>query len=250
LKVHSKIVLVERKNKGYVYIGTGNFNESTALVYGDFGLFTADPLIVTDAKTIFDFLLNTHKHFVCKQLMVSPYYMRRQFETLIRREIRNARIGKPAYIYAKFNSLTDEAMIDLLYKAGRAGVEIRLIVRGACCLKPQVNKQNGNIRVISIVDRYLEHARLAVFGNGGDEKVYMMSADWMTRNLDRRVEVGIPVTDNKLKQTLRRFFDIQWSDNEKARDLALFGSNRYAEKGDNGPCRSQVALYDFYKNMK
>lgn len=250
LKVHSKIVLVNRKNKGYVYIGTGNFNESTARIYGDFGLFTSDPQIVSDAETVFDFLLNTHKHFACKQLMVSPYYMRKQFESLIRREIKNAQMGKPAYIHAKFNSLTDESIINLLYKASRADVEIRLIVRGACSLQPQVKKQSENIRVISIVDRYLEHARLAIFCNGGDEKTYIMSADWMTRNLDRRVEVGIPITDIKIRQTLRNFFDIQWSDNEKARDLTTFGRNKYVEKGENELCRSQLALYDFYKNMK
>lgn len=250
LKVHSKIVLVERKDKGYVYVGTGNFNEITTQIYGDFGLFTSDVQVATDAKTIFDFLLNTHKHFVCKQLLVAPYYMRKQFESLIRREIKNAQMGKEAHIYAKFNSLTDEVMINLLYKASRAGVKIRLIVRGACSLQPQVKKQSENIRVISIVDRYLEHARLAIFANGGEETVYIMSADWMTRNLDRRVEVGIPITDEKIKRTLRGFFDIQWADNEKARDLTIFGSNRYVDKGNNLPCRSQIALYDFYKKMK
>ena len=250
LKVHSKIVLVERKDKGYVYVGTGNFNEATTPIYGDFGLFTSDVQIATDAKTIFDFLLNTHKHFACKQLLVAPYYMRKKFESLIRQEIKNAQMGKEAYIYAKFNSLTDEPMINLLYKASKAGVKIRLIVRGACSLQPQVKKQSENIRVISIVDRYLEHARLAIFANGGEETIYIMGADWMTRNLDRRVEVGIPIKDEKIKQTLRGFFDIQWEDNEKARDLTVLGSNRYVDKGDNPPCRSQIALFDFYKEMK
>ncbi|NDV97104.1 polyphosphate kinase 1 [Dysgonomonas sp. 521] len=249
LKVHSKIVLVERKNKNYAYIGTGNFNETTAQIYGDFGLFTSDTQIVQDVATVFDFLINTHKHFACKQLLVSPYYMRNQFVELIKKEIKNAQNGKRAYIFAKFNSLTDEEMVKLLYKASQAGVEIRLIVRGACCLQPQVKKQSENIRVISIVDRYLEHARMAIFYNNGDEKVYIMSADWMTRNLDRRVEVGVPILDQKIKHTLKEFFDIQWSDNEKARDLTIFGSNNYVEKGDNLPCRSQMALYDFYKGM-
>jgi polyphosphate kinase len=113
-----------------------------------------------------------------------------------------------------------------------------------------VKKLSENIRVISIVDRYLEHARLAIFGNAGQEKVYIMSADWMTRNLDRRVEVGIPIMDEKIKQTLKGFFDIQWSDNVKARDLTILGNNEYVEKGDNPSCRSQIALYDFYKKMK
>ncbi|WP_029905385.1 polyphosphate kinase 1 [Prevotella sp. 10(H)] len=249
LKVHSKVVLVKRKGKSYAYIGTGNFNESTAQIYCDFGLFTSNSQIVSDAEAVFDFLLSTHKHFSFKQLMISPYYMRDQFESLVKQEIKNAQNGKKAYIYAKFNSLTDEDMINLLYKASQAGVEIRLIVRGACCLQPQLKGLSENIRVISIVDKYLEHARMAVFHNNGDEKVYIMSADWMTRNLDRRVEVGTPILDKKIKNTLKGFFDIQWSDNEKARDLTTFGNNEYVEKGDNPPCRSQIVLYDFYKNM-
>ena len=250
LKVHSKLVLVERKNKGYVYVGTGNFNEDTARIYGDFGLFTSNLQVVLDAKVVFDFLINTHKHFSCKKLMVSPYYMRKDFEEAIKRETKNAQAGKNAYIYAKFNSLTDEDIINLLYKASIGGVDIRLIVRGACCLQPQLKGQSENIRIISIVDRYLEHARMAIFCNNGDEKTYIMSADWMTRNLDRRVEVGIPITDKKIKKTLKDIFEIQWSDNEKARDLAIFGSNTYVEKGDNPQVRSQLALYDYYKNME
>lgn len=250
LKVHSKLVLVQRKDKGYVYIGTGNFNEFTAQIYGDLGFFTSDPQIVADASAVFDFLQNTHKHFSCKRLMVSPYYMRTQFEEQIRLEIKNAQNGKKAYIYAKFNSLTDEEMIKLLYKASQAGVDIRLIVRGACCLQPQVKGLSDNIRVISIVDRFLEHARLAIFCNNGDQKVYIMSADWMNRNLDRRVEVGTPILDKKIKQKLIDVFNIQWSDNEKARDLTIFGSNEYVEQGDNPPCRSQMVLFDYYKKME
>ena len=241
--------MVERKNKDFAYIGTGNFNEATAQIYGDFGLFTSNPQIVADTAIVFDFLINTHKHFSCKQLLVSPYYMRNQFVNLIKKEIKNAQNGKRAYIFAKFNSLTDEEMVKLLYKASQAGVEIRLIVRGACCLQPQMKDLSENIWVISIVDRYLEHARIAIFHNDGDEKVYIMSADWMTRNLDRRIEVGVPILDKEIKQTLKSFFDIQWSDNEKARDLTVFGSNNYVKRGDNPPCRSQTALYDFYKKL-
>ncbi len=250
LKVHGKLVLIERKGKDFVYIGTGNFNENTAQIYSDFGLFTSNPQIASDARSVFDFLVNTHRHFTCKQLMVSPYYMRDQFYELIKKEIKNAQSGKEAYIYAKFNSLTDEDMINMLYKASQAGVDIRLIIRGACCLQPQVKGLSENIRVISIVDRYLEHARLAIFYNNGEEKVYTLSADWMTRNLDRRVEVAIPIIDNRIKQNLLDFFNIQWSDNEKARDLAEFGENNYITRGDNPPCRSQLELYSYYKNMK
>lgn len=253
LKVHSKLVLVERKERssvqGYVYIGTGNFNETTAQLYGDFGLFTHSKQIVTDAKTVFDFLLNTHKHFNCKQLIVSPYYMRDQFEKMIEREIKDAQKGKKAFVYAKCNSLTDERIIRLLYKASQAGVKIKLIVRGACSLQAQVKGQSENIRVISIVDRFLEHARLFIFNNGGDNQVYISSADWMTRNLDRRIEVAAPILDKKIKQTLKDFFDIQWNDNVKARDLTVFGKNDYISQGKDEACRSQIALYDFYKNI-
>lgn len=250
LKVHSKLVLVERANKNYAYIGTGNFNESTAQIYGDFGLFTSNNQITADTFAIFDFLLNTHKHFSCKQLLVSPYFMRTQFEYLIKQEIKHAQKGRPAYINAKFNSLTDEEIINLLYSASQAGVEVRLIVRGACCLQPQVEGLSENIRVISIVDQYLEHARMAIFHNNGDEQIYIMSADWMNRNLDRRVEVGTPILDKKIRQTIKDVFDIQWSDNVKARDLSIFGENKYVEQKGKKACRSQIVLYEYYKNMK
>lgn len=254
LKVHSKLVLIERKEgaslKGYTYIGTGNFNESTAQIYGDFGLMTSNNQIAADAKEVFDFLQNTHKHFETKHLLVSPYYMRGKCENLIETEIRNAQKGKKAYIYAKFNSLTDEKIINHLYKASNAGVKIRLIIRGACCLQPQVKGQSENIKVISIVDKFLEHARMAIFCNGGIEKIYILSADWMTRNLDRRVEVGVPIFDKGIQRTLKKVFEIQWSDNVKARDLTIFGQNNYVTKKQEIPCRSQLALYDFYKSLE
>ncbi len=253
LKVHSKLILIERKEKnitkGYVYVGTGNFNENTARIYGDFGLFTADPVIASDAKAIFDFLLNTHKHFTCKKLIVSPYFMRRQFESLIEREIKNKQKGKKAYIYAKFNALSDIKMIKLLYKASQAGVDIRLIVRGACCIQPQIKGLSENIRVISIVDKYLEHARLAIFCNDGEEDTYISSADWMTRNLDNRIEVAAPVSTPAIKKTIKDIFNIQWSDNVKARDLTILGNNNYVNKDTQNAVRSQIALYEYYKKM-
>ncbi len=253
LKVHSKLVLIERKEnstiQGYTYIGTGNFNETTAQVYSDFGLFTYNKQIVADAKTVFELLLNAHKQFQFRQLMVSPYYLRAQTEKMIEREIKEAQKGRKAFIYGKCNSLTDERMVKLLYKASEAGVKIRLIIRGACSLQPQIKGQSENIKVISIVDRFLEHSRLFIFNNGGDNQVYISSADWMTRNLDRRIEVAVPIMDKKIKQTLKDFFDIQWNDNVKARDLTVFGKNNYVPKGRSKPCRSQIALYDFYKNI-
>lgn len=250
LKVHSKLVLIKRKSKGYVFIGTGNFNESTAQLYGDFGLFSSRAQLVADAFSVFDSLQNTHQHFRYKHLMVAPHYMRDEFEQLIRQEIKNARSGKPAFIHAKFNSLTDDSMIKLLYKAGQAGVAVKLIVRGACCLQPQVDGLSDNIQVISIVDRFLEHARMAVFCNAGDEKIYIMSADWMTRNLDYRVEVGVPIFDPRIRQTLKEVFAIQWSDNEKARNLAFFDRNEYVKVPGTLPCRSQMAIYDYFRGVK
>lgn len=250
VKVHSKLVLVERRERsqtrGYVYVGTGNFNEKTAQIYSDFGLFTANPQVAEDARAVFDFLENTHRKFTCKQLVVSPYFMRSRFERDIAKEIELAKKGKKAYIYAKFNSLTDEKMIKLLYKASRAGVKIKLIIRGACCLVPQLKGVSDNIEVISIVDKYLEHARMVIFGNGGDEKTYILSADWMTRNLDRRVEVGIPILDKSIKKTLKDVFKIQWSDNVKARVTDINGVNSYVQDGSDLKIRSQVELYNYY----
>lgn len=250
VKVHSKLVLVERRERsqtrGYVYVGTGNFNEKTAQIYSDFGLFTANPQVAEDARAVFDFLENTHRKFTCKQLVVSPYFMRSRFERDIAKEIELAKKGKKAYIYAKFNSLTDEKMIKLLYKASRAGVKIKLIIRGACCLVPQLKGVSDNIEVISIVDKYLEHARMVIFGNGGDEKTYILSADWMTRNLDRRVEVGIPILDKSIQKTLKDVFKIQWSDNVKARVTDINGVNSYVQDGSDLKIRSQVELYNYY----
>ena len=252
LKVHGKLVLVERKEKGllkgYAYIGTGNFNEATAKIYSDIGLLTSENNVVSDVRSVFDFL-STHRPLTCKHLLVSPFTMRTRFEHLIAQEIKNARKGKPACIDAKFNSLTDEKIIKLLYKASKAGVRIRLIIRGACCLRPSVEGLSENIEAISIVDKYLEHSRLVLFHNGGDERVFILSADWMTRNLDRRIEVGTPVLDGRIRKVLRGLFEVQWADNVKARDLSVFGSNDYVPADGRRSCRSQMALYDFYSHM-
>ena len=251
LKIHCKLILVERRERGgtrgYAYVGTGNFNESTAKIYSDFGLLTCRREIVADTRGVFDFIA-AHRPLECRELLVAPYNMRHTFEKLVEDEIKNAKKGKEAYIKAKFNSLTDEDMINLLYKASRAGVKISLIVRGACCLQPGVPGQSENIRVISIIDIYLEHARMAIFCNGGREKIFIMSADWMTRNLSRRIEVGTPVYDEAIREQLRRVFELQWNDNVKARDMAVFGENRYsAGNGGSEKCRSQLALHEFYK---
>jgi polyphosphate kinase len=239
-KIHCKLALLKRKNKRYVYIGTGNFNESTAQVYSDFGLFTSHKQTVADAEAIFGFLQSIPTRFDTKQLIVSPYYMRKYFEELIKHEIKNARNGKKAYIYGKFNNLTDETMIKLLSRANREGVDVRLIVRSACCLQPQDDEHN--IRIISIVDRFLEHARMIIFHNDGDEKAFIMSADFMLRNLDLRIEAGVRIADEKIKQTLKDVFEIQWNDNVKARDM----QNNYITTGNDKLCRSQLELYKYY----
>ena len=250
LKVHSKVVLVERREhrglKRYAYIGTGNFNENTALIYSDFGLFTSHAEITQDVLNVFLFLSNSHKQFTFKHLMVSPYYMRQEFYD----KIHHARKGERAYIYAKCNSLTDVGIIEKLYEAGRAGVEVRLIVRGACCLLPQVEGLSPNIRAISIVDKYLEHARLYIFCNGGHETIYTGSADWMARNLDRRVEVCVPLYDEVIRKKAREVFDIQWHDTVKARLLDEGHQNTYVHPtpGEE-PLRSQAALYEYYGRL-
>lgn len=254
LKVHSKIIHVERREgsrlKGYAYVGTGNFNENTARIYGDFGLLTSHKGIVEDVAKVFEFLSCSHKRFKYKHLLVSPYYMRDAFCDMIDRERRNAQKGEAAYIYAKCNSLTDKMIIDKLYEASQAGVKIRLIVRGACCLIPEERGLSDNIKAISIVDKYLEHARLFIFCNGGKEDMYIGSADWMSRNLDRRVEVCVPIVDTDVKKLLKRFFEMQWGDNVKARNLHDQEGNSYANMlGSESPLRSQTALYDYYMKL-
>ncbi|MEG1823541.1 MAG: polyphosphate kinase 1 [Cloacibacillus sp.] len=250
LKVHCKLILVERRErgglKGYAYIGTGNFSESTAKIYSDFGLLTTRREVVSETRAVFDSIIS-HTPMSCKELLVAPYNMRSRFEELIENEIKLAKKGKNAYIKAKFNSLTNPEMINLLYKASRAGVKISLIVRGACSLQPGVEGLSENIRVISIVDIYLEHARMVIFGGGGAEKIYILSADWMTRNLSRRIEVGVPIFDPAIRRQLNKVFDLQWSDNVKARDMAVFGANEYVTANGDQKCRSQLALHEFYK---
>jgi polyphosphate kinase len=253
LKVHSKLLLIERSEgsatRGYVYIGTGNFNEDTTRIYGDFGLLTADQTAVEDAQKVFDFLQNTHKHYQYKKLIVSPYYMRARIEGMIAGEIKNAKKGKRAYIHAKLNSLTDEGMVEKLYEASRAGVEVKLMVRGSCCLVARQKGYSENIEVRSIVDKYLEHARLVIHCNGGKPRSWIMSADFMTRNLDRRVEVGIPVRDKAIHATLEDYFAIQWADNTKARLVVPPYANGYVSRGEDEPQhRSQTELYDYFES--
>ncbi len=252
LKVHSKLVLIERQEastlRGYVYVGTGNFNENTSGIYSDFGLMTSNQTIANDARKLFDFLENTHKHPSFKSLMVSPYYLRSQIEELIQGEIKLAKRGKRAMIKGKFNAVTDAKMINLLYEASQAGVKIKLIVRGACCLRAGVKGLSENIEVHSIIDKYLEHARLLICGNGGKTKTYIMSADLMARNLDRRVEVGAPILDREIEQTLHQYFKIQWNDSVKSRLISSPCKNEYLSSEQ--PHRSQEELFEYFKSLK
>lgn len=249
LKVHSKICVVEREEgddiKRYGFISTGNFNESTAKIYTDYTLFTADQSILKEVKIVFDFFETTYKIYKYKHLVVSPHYTTNAFIRLIDQEIANARLGKEAYIKIKMNSFTSYKMVDKLYEASKAGVKIQLIIRGVCCLIPGVEGMSENIEAISVVDKFLEHPRLFIFGNGGETKVYISSADWMTRNLDNRVEVGCPIYDKDIQKELIDTFEISWRDNVKARIFDEDEDNKYL-KNNLPKLRSQFAMYDYY----
>ncbi len=249
LKVHSKTCVVERfeNNKivRYGFVSTGNVNESTAKIYTDYTLFTADQDILKEVGKVFDFFETNYKVTKYKHLIVSPHYTRNAFYKLINAEIKNAQAGNEAYIKIKVNSLSDYKIIDKLYDASRAGVKVQLIVRGICCLIPGVKGMSENIEAISIVDKFLEHPRMFIFGNNGDPKVYISSADWMTRNIDKRVEVSCPIYDDDIKQELLDTFNIGWSDNVKARVFSSKQDNAY-RANQLIKVRSQFATYDYY----
>src|SRR6056297_2795697 len=251
LKVHSKICLIEREEEGhmkrYGFISTGNFNESTAKIYTDFTLFTANEPILKELNKVFDFFETTYKINKYKHLIVSPHYTTKVFKELIDQEIANAKAGKEAFIKIKMNSFTSYAMVDRLYKASNAGVKIQLIVRGICCLIPGVKGMSENIEAISIIDKFLEHPRMFIFCNDGDTKVYISSADFMTRNLENRVEVGCPIYDADIKKELLDTFEISWADNVKARLFNAKQDNAY-RKNNKEKVRSQFAMYDYYVN--
>jgi polyphosphate kinase len=254
LKVHSKLFLITRKEeKGtvdYAHIGTGNFNEDTAKLYCDHSLLTADERITEEVAKVFYFFSNNFKTGNYKHLVVSPFYMRKRFAKLINREIENAEMGKEAYIILKLNSLADRDIIKKLYQASNAGVKVRLIPRSSCSLVPGIKDQSANIEAVSIVDKLLEHARLFVFCNDGDEKIFLSSADWMFRNFDQRNETAVPIYDNKIKKELRTILDIQLSDNTKARIIDKEQSNNYkVALADAKKVRAQDEIYNYFKNQ-
>ncbi|WP_353780040.1 polyphosphate kinase 1 [Winogradskyella sp. 3972H.M.0a.05] len=252
LKVHSKMCVIEReedhKMKRYGFISTGNFNESTAKIYTDFTLFTANQKILRDINKVFNFFEVSYKMYRYKHIITSPHYTRSKLFTLIDNEIENVRNGKPAYIKLKMNSISSYKMVDKLYEASRAGVKIQMVVRGICCLVPGIEGMSENIEVISIVDKFLEHTRMYIFCNNEDPKIYISSADWMTRNIDNRVEVSCPIYDEDIKQELLDIFDICWNDNTKARLLNLEQNNEYKRNGAP-TVRSQFDTYKYYKNQ-
>jgi len=253
LKVHSKICMIERmedgKIKRYGLISTGNFNESTAKVYTDVTLFTAHQQILKDVSKIFDFFDINYRLHRYKHLIVSPHYTRTRFYRLIEKEIMYAKIGKNAYIHLKMNSLSDFKMIDKLYEASRAGVKIKLLVRGICSLIPGVKGMSENIEAISIVDNYLEHSRVYIFGNDGNPEVFISSADFMTRNLDGRVEVTCPIYDETVKNELIDSFNVGWKGNVKARIHSDKLDNKYRVRGEEPVFRAQLETYNYYRNM-
>ena len=250
LKVHSKICLVERIQSGklvrYGIISTGNFNESTAKVYTDVTLFTSHQQILKDVSKIFDFFDVNYRVHRYKHLIVSPHYMRTRFYKLIDREIIHARLGKTAYIKLKMNSLSDYAMIDKLYDASNAGVKIQLEIRGICCLIPGIKGMSENIEAISIVDNFLEHSRVYIFGNEDNPEVFISSADFMTRNIDGRVEVACPIYDDEIKKQLIDTFDIGWKGNVKARFHSEKLDNKYRIRGNDPVFRAQTETYNYY----
>lgn len=250
LKVHSKACVIERleneKIKRYGIVSTGNFNESTARIYTDYTLLTSNQKICKEINKVFDFFEVNYQIKKYRHLIVSPHYTRNAFNNLIEKEIENHKNGQPSGIKMKLNSLSDFKMIDKLYDASRAGVKIKLIVRGICCLIPGVEGMSENIEVISVIDKFLEHPRLYVFHNAGDPKMYISSADIMGRNLDNRVEVSCPIYDPEIKKELDDTFEISWCDNVKARIISLDQTNSY--RNHSSPkVRSQFAMYEYYQ---
>jgi len=254
IKVHAKIALIRKVVQGKEsfigYLSTGNFNEKTAKLYCDFGLFTSNPKIIDELLRIFRYVetkIKPTKPF--KALGVGTFNLKDKFKELVKGEIDIAKKGKPAYITLKMNSLQDDEMIDLLYKASQAGVEIKLIIRGICCLVAGIKGISDNIECISIVDRFLEHARVYIFGNNGKELIYLSSADWMVRNLHHRIEATFPILDPMHKEHIKTIIRIQLNDNVKARLLDFQNSNEY-KRDDGLPVRSQYDTYYFVKRRE
>ena len=255
IKVHAKVALVVRSEEGgrrrrYAYLGTGNFNEKTARIYADHGLFTADERITRDVEQVFRFLAGEVEEPEVEHLLVAPFTMRKRFSALIDAEVERARAGGPSGMTLKLNALEDRKMIERLQRASAAGVPIDLVVRGICRLVPGVPGRTETVRARSILDRYLEHARLYIFHGGGEEAMYLASADWMKRNLSGRVEVAVPIYDADVRRQLRAVIELQLADNQKARIIDGRGDNPYVPRQPDDPCiRAQEAFREWVRAL-
>ena len=252
LKIHCKLAWIKRNEDGgyrnYAYIGTGNFHEGTARIYADDGLLTSDPRLADEVANVFEFFKHNYKHFKYNHLVVSPFQMRKVFLKLIRNEIKNAKAGKEAWIILKMNSLIDPEMMFKLYEAAQAGVKLKLIIRGIFGMKTGIPGLSENIEGISIVDKYLEHSRIFVFANNGDQRYFISSADWMPRNLNRRIEVAVPIYDPEIQRELMEMLLIQLKDNSKARILDQDLQNNYQRIYPGLKFRAQEDYYNYIRN--
>ncbi|MFH4540219.1 polyphosphate kinase 1 [Vibrio alginolyticus] len=254
LKIHSKLLMISRREGEeiirYAHIGTGNFHEKTARIYTDFSLLTADQEITNEVRNVFGYIENPYRPVKFNHLMVSPRNSRTQIYRLIDNEIANAKLRKKAALTIKVNNLVDKGIVNKLYGASTSGVKINMIIRGMCSLVPGIEGISDNIRIISIVDRFLEHPRVVITHNDGDPQVYISSADWMTRNIDHRIEVAVPVRDPRLKQRIIDITNIHFTDTVKARLIDKEMSNAYVPRGNRKKVRSQIAIYDYLKNIE
>ncbi|WP_038174950.1 polyphosphate kinase 1 [Vibrio pacinii] len=254
LKIHAKLLLISRRENDeiidYAHIGTGNFHEKTARIYTDFSLLTADVDLTREVRNVFGYIENPYRPVRFNHLVVSPRNSRKELYRLIDNEIANAQAGKKAGLTIKVNNLVDKGLVNKLYSASNAGVAIKMIIRGMCSLVPGIDGVSDNIKIISIVDRFLEHPRVIIAHNDGDPAVYISSADWMTRNLDHRIEVATPIRDPRLKQRIIDIVNLHFTDTVKARWIDKEMSNSYVPRGNRKKVRSQIAIYDYLKNIE
>ncbi len=248
LKTHAKCCLVVRREPQgivrYMHFGTGNYNEQTSRIYSDISVLSSDRDLGADAAAFFNAITGYSQPQRYRKIEAAPIGLRDKLLEMIRAETEFKQQGRPARIEAKLNALVDPALIDALYEASQAGVEIRLNIRGICCLRPGVKRLSENIEVVSIIDRYLEHARVLHFHHGGDHRVFISSADWMPRNLDKRIELLVPVVDPASRDKLISILDTYFSDNVKSRKLLSDGTHRRLVPGKRAPYRSQQKLYE------
>lgn len=250
LKVHSKLILIGMKTgRDIAVVGTGNFHEGNAKLYTDYFLMTGKPEITHDVAEVFNFIKRPYQPVHYKRLLVSPNHMRHQFNRLIDDEIENALSGRTAFVHIKINHITDEEMVAKLYEASKAGVEIKISVRGNCSIVPEVKGVSENIKASGIIDRYLEHSRLFHFHANGEEKVFIGSADWMPRNLDNRIEAVTPILDPEIKKDVINTIQFALNDNTQARIIDGLGSLEIFNNGSDIPFRSQERLYQRYADI-